>query len=429
MRILKTTQTYYPYLHMGGPPAKVRAIARELARRGHEVTVLTADLGQERESEGSSSKADETINKRARGWRSQEDGVEAVYLRTLQNYRATTINPQILTFCARRIRDYDVVHIYGLYDLFGSIAAWFCRRHNVPYVLEPLGMFGPKVRSQNKKRLYRKLVGNALFAGASVVVANSDTERNELIAGGTAEEKIVLRRNGIDLAEFQALPAPGAFRAKHNLGDKTPLLLFLGRISFIKGLDQLVNAFAQVGRLHPSACLIIAGPDDADGCAEAIQKTVSKCQLRGRVLLTGPLYANNRLEAFVDADFLVLPSRYESFGNVAAEAIACGTPVLVTDSCGIAPLIDGRAGLVVACEVDGLRSGIERLLQDQELSSKLRAGCAQVASNLSWDEPITTMENIYASLTTQGAAPLSGELPISAEKTAEERKRMEATVS
>jgi glycosyltransferase involved in cell wall biosynthesis len=427
MRILKTTQTYYPYLRMGGPPAKVRAIARGLARRGHEVTVLTADLGQEQESEGSTSRPNAEINNEhapgrrapddargsrsheaatgwrshASGWRSQEDGVEAVYLRTLQNYRATTINPQILTFCARQVRDYDLVHIYGLYDLFGSTAAWFCRRHGVPYVLEPLGMFGPKVRSQNKKRLYRKLVGNALFAGARVVVANSDTERNELIAGGIAAEKIVLRRNGIELAEFQTLPAAGTFRGKHNLDDKTPLLLFLGRISFIKGLDQLVNAFAQVVRVHPDARLVIAGPDDADGCTEAIRKTVAEFELGNRVILSGPLYGDERLQAFVDADVFVLPSRYESFGNVAAESIACGTPVLVTDRCGIAPLIDGSAALVVPCEVDGLRAGMERLLENDGLRSRLRAGCSQVARKLSWDEPVEQTERLYRSLVSQ----------------------------
>jgi len=434
MRILKTTQTYYPYLSKGGPPAKVRAIARALVRRGHEVTVLTADLGEGSGAVGSSSRQEEEAGadgrssrqgreveprteaatgaegrsrkRSARGWDSREDGVEAIYLRTVHNYRATTINPAIFGFCARRLRDFDVVHIYGLYDLFGSIAAWFCRRQGIPYVLEPLGMFGPKVRSQQKKRLYRKLAGNAVFEGARVVIATSETERMELIAGGISEEKIVLRRNGIDLLEFQTLPAGGAFRARHKLDDSTPLILFLGRISFIKGLDLLIKAFAEVSQIHPQARLVIAGPDDADGCAEAIRKAVAEFQLGDRVILSGPLYGNERLEAFVDADIFVLPSRYESFGNVAAESIACGTPTLVTDECGIAPLIDGSAGLVVPCDVDGLRKGMKRLLEDEDLLAQLRSGCAEVAKNLSWEEPVGAMEALYHSLVSEGRAPL-----------------------
>ncbi len=416
MRILKTTQTYYPYLSKGGPPAKVRAIARGLARRGHEVCVLTADLDQEQEAgrggrsrrqaleagaERASGANDADGGSRkssARSWESRDDGVKAIYLRTLQNYRATTINPQILSFCARRLRDYDVVHIYGLYDLFGSIAAWFCRRREIPYVLEPIGMFGPKVRSQKKKRLYRKLIGDALFEGASVVVANSDTERRELIDSGIPEEKIVLRRNGIDLAEFQTLPARGAFRAKHNLDDKTPLILFLGRISFIKGLDHLVKAFAQLAQVHRDARLVIAGPDDEDGCARAVHELIEQFHLRERVRLAGPLYGDEKLQAFVDADFVVLPSRYESFGNVAAEAIASGTPVLVTDQCGIAPLIEGSAGLVVSCDVESLRDGLKRLVEEKNLLAQLCARCVQVAKDLSWDEPVETMERLYESL-------------------------------
>jgi glycosyltransferase involved in cell wall biosynthesis len=402
MRILKTTQTYYPYLSKGGPPVKVRGIAKALARRGHQVTVLTACFN---DAEPDVPLNAPTSLSRSGSWISQDKDLEAVYLSTLVNYRATTINPRVVNFCLKRLRDFDVVHIYGLYDLLGSVVAWFCRRRGIPYVLEPLGMFGPKVRSQKKKRLYRRLVGNALFQGAAVVIATSETERAELIAGGIAEAKIVLRRNGLDLGEFETLPPRGAFRAKLGLSEQQPLLFFLGRLSFIKGLDLLVQAFSQIdalralpdGRASAPTCarLVIAGPDDDDGCAQTIRGLIDQLQLRGRVILTGPLYGNERLQAFIDADVFVLPSRYESFGNAAAESLACGTPVLVTDTCGIAPLVDGRSGLVVACDVEGLRDGMNSLLKDRSLFARLRDGCAGVAQSLSWDAPVEQMERIY----------------------------------
>jgi len=401
MRILKTTQTYYPYLSKGGPPAKVRAIAKALVGRGHEVTVLTADLGQGQATGaggagGAGGPAGGTDGKiGANGWTSQDDGVNAIYLRTLQNYRATTINPQVLSFCARRLRDYDLVHIYGLYDLIGSTAGWFCRRYSIPYVVEPLGMFGPKVRSQQKKRLYRKLVGNALFGGAKAIIATSETEREELIDGGIPAEKIVLRRNGIDLSEFESLPARGAFRAGLAFDEESPLIVFLGRLSAIKGLDNLVKAFA---RLETETHLVIAGPDDHDGCAETVQALIDEFGLGNRVTLAGPLYGKKKLEALVDATFFVLPSRYESFGNAAAESIACGTPVLVTDRCGIAPLIDGSAGLVVPYDVEALHGGMKRMIEDRAFLTQLQSRCAEIARGLSWDEPVSEMERLYDSL-------------------------------
>jgi glycosyltransferase involved in cell wall biosynthesis len=114
--------------------------------------------------------------------------------------------------------------------------------------------------------------------------------------------------------------------------------------------------------------------------------------------LTGPLYAQEKLQALADADLFVLPSRYESFGNAAAEAIACGVPILITDGCGIAPLVDGRAGLVVSCSIEGVRDGFCRLLDDDELLRQLRAGATEFARELSWDEPVEQMERIYSSL-------------------------------
>jgi glycosyltransferase involved in cell wall biosynthesis len=391
MRILKVTQTYYPYLNNGGPPAKVSSIAKTFVGRGHDVTVLTADRGP----------GDHTaINnqwKRSKidlGWQSLRDGVQTIYLRTTLSYRSATLNPQIFKFCHQLLAGYDVVHVYGLYDLLGCIVARACVRRGTPYVLEPLGMFGPKIRSKRKKRLYGWLIGAHLFRDAKVVIANSEHEREELIRGGIAREKIVLRRNGLELAEFQHLPSRGAFRAKLGIGEDVPLVLFIGRLSFIKGLDVLVRAFENVGR---QATLVIAGPDDQDGCARSIRKLISKLRLDQRILLTGPLYEKEKLEAFVDANLFVLPSRHESFGNAAAESVACGTPVIVTDRCGIAPFIDGQVGIVTPCDVEQITRGINLLLDDRSQLLRLAKNCVPMAHGLSWDEPVEAMERLYAS--------------------------------
>lgn len=152
-----------------------------------------------------------------------------------------------------------------------------------------------------------------------------------MIDGGIAEEKIVLRRDGLELSEFRSLPSQGSFRKKLGISDQQPLLLFLGRLSFIKGLDVLVQAFSQI---ESDAKLVITGPDDADGCVPAVRRLIQELKLSERVILIGPLYDIEKLEAFVDADVCVSPSRYESFGISAAESVACGTPVLVTDKCG-----------------------------------------------------------------------------------------------
>jgi glycosyltransferase involved in cell wall biosynthesis len=90
-----------------------------------------------------------------------------------------------------------------------------------------------------------------------------------------------------------------------------------------------------------------------------------------------------------------LPSRYENFGNTAAEAIACGTPVIVSDRCGIAPLVDQRAGLVTSYDETALASTIRDLLGNTALYHRLKAGCPEIANELSWDRIIDQMQASY----------------------------------
>lgn len=372
MRVLNVTQVYYPYFDKGGPVAKIKGLCDALAQRGHQVEVVTADQGPRAKELTATANPD----------------VPVTYLRSWLRYRTATVCPGILPFCALHRDRFDIVHIFGLYDSLGAVAGIVCRRRGIPYVVEPLGMYRPIVRSLRKKRLYSWLLGARLISGAHTVIATCEQERQDLLEGGVAGGKIVLRRNGLDLTTFKALPTDGRFRAAHGLHKDQPLVLFLGRISFVKGLDVLVRAF---NGLDLKATLVIAGPDDGDGCLETIRKTAGD-----RVAIIGPLYGPEKLEALVDADVLALSSRNESFGNSAAEAIACGTPVLVTERCGIASFVADRVGLVVSFEEGAVRGGLRRLLVDEGLRSRLRATCPEVAAELSWDEPIEIMESLYA---------------------------------
>src|SRR5579863_4268268 len=133
VKILKVVQAYYPFQEMGGPVVKVRALTRGLAKRGHEVTVLTADLGLSRRKP-----SDVHVKRTAGGWRSNQDGIETIYLDTLGRYRALTINPAVLGFCRSRGSEFDVTHFYGLYDVLGPTVSYVCRANRVPYVVEPM---------------------------------------------------------------------------------------------------------------------------------------------------------------------------------------------------------------------------------------------------------------------------------------------------
>src|SRR6202521_2314249 len=219
MRILNITQSYYPFLDKGGPTVKVRALARGMAAAGHQVTVLSADQG----FDTATRKTVDAIPTRW-GFEAHEDGVEAVYLQTRARYRALTWNPGVAAFCRARLASYDLIHIYGLYDLIGPQVASACRRLPRPYVVEPMGMFRPIVRNIWMKRIYRAVLGGIMLRGASRLIATAEQERQELLDGGIPNRKIVVRRNGIDMpAEF---PPPGRFRNQWDIPNNVKLVLF-----------------------------------------------------------------------------------------------------------------------------------------------------------------------------------------------------------
>ena len=395
MRILNVTETYAPFLEFGGPPVKVRALSEGLARRGHTVGVLTADWGLEKRMQTPEERI--TAERSPFGWRCTENGVQAIYLPTWLRYRTVSWNPAVKRYCRVRLQNFDVIHIFGLYDLLGPAVASACRVRNLPYVLEPIGMFVPIVRSLRLKGLYHLVWGRRLFEGASAVIATSDQEAEELAAGGVPGEKIALRRNGVEVPE--SWPKPGEFQKAHGIAEDAKLVLYLGRLSEKKSPDLLLQAFARLPEQlgGKTLQLVFAGPDEG-GMTSQLEQMATQLGVRTRLQLPGPVFGADKWAAYRDADVFVLPSQNENFGNTAAEAVAAGTPVIVTEQCGIAPLLADEAGVVVPHDSDALSEAILRVLDEMELRARLASGCAKVTSRLGWDEPIREMESLYAKL-------------------------------
>jgi glycosyltransferase involved in cell wall biosynthesis len=380
MRILNVTQSYELFRERGGLAIKVHAIAEHTARAGASVTVLTTAYE----------------NARATG-SAGISGIEVVYLPTLANYRAVTLNPGIFQFCSRRLAEFDFVHIYGLYDLLGPAVARAARVRHVPYVVEPMGMFRPLFRNLLLKRLYHRVLGRSLLRGASCVIATSALEREEFIQGRLPADKIELRRNGIDIPA--SFPPPGAFRKKFRIPANLKLILFLGRLVPKKSPDMLLDAFARwQANGGPPAMLILAGPHESGGYFGHLLRFAFRLGLQDRVRFTGPLFEDDKWAAYRDADLFVLPSQNENFGNAAAESVAAGTPVIVTDQCGIAPWVVPGAGLSIPHRLDALQAAITRIFADDALLTRLRSGCRDVAQSLSWDEPMAQQLEIYRRL-------------------------------
>jgi glycosyltransferase involved in cell wall biosynthesis len=395
MRILNVTQTYFPFLEFGGPPVKVRSLSLQLAKLGHQVTVLTADWGLQ--ARASAGEAERCAERTPLGWRLAESGIEAIYLPSWLRYRALSWNPGIAGFCRARLWNFDVAHIFGLYDFLGPAIAAACRRRGIPYVVEPIGMFVPIVRNFLLKRMYHLALGQRMLRDSRTIIATSPQEVAELVSSGLAPEKIVVRRNGVEMPERQ--PERGSFRASAGIPEDAKVVLYLGRLSEKKSPDVLLQAFASLCKAARGTelRLVFAGPDEG-GMRAKLQELAGELGISAQVKIRGAVYGEEKWSAYRDADVFVLPSQNENFGNTAGEAVAAGTPVIVTENCGVAPLLADVAGLVVAYDTAAIAQALARVLWEPGLHARLTTGCGKVAARLDWDEPAEEMASLYEGL-------------------------------
>jgi glycosyltransferase involved in cell wall biosynthesis len=366
LRILFAAPAWWPATAFGGPVAVARELTTRLAARGHTVEVVTTSL---------------TGLDRPGSWRSrveERDGVRVHYLATPARYRWMGFTPTLPLELARIERP-DVVHVFGFRDPVTSGAAAWARLRRIPYVFEPLGMFRPRLRKVALKRALDSTLYRGVASGAAAVVVSSSVERDDVAAGGVVPvERIHVRGNGFP----EPFETPATDRAELAIPDGAPVILYVGRIAAGKGIEHLVAALHEL----PEAHLVLVGPDDRHGVAETLGGD--------RVHVLGPT-DGPPLGLYRLADVFVLPSAGESFGMAAAEAAAAGTPVVVTDRCGVADFLAEGEALVVPDDRKAILDAVRSVLADPLLRGRLAAGGAAAARRSSWEAVTERQEELY----------------------------------
>lgn len=149
--------------------------------------------------------------------------------------------------------------------------------------------------------------------------------------------------------------------------------------------------------------LVIAGPEGEPKYGAYLKKCARASGVEFRIVFTGPLYDEEKKAALDDTDIFALPSRYENFANVAAEAIACRIPVIISDACGISSLVNDVAGVVIPPTRADLARAIQSLLSNKSLYERLQQGCPAVAAQLDWSVLSVQMENCYAEVLSENS--------------------------
>lgn len=386
MNVLIVTPYYYPALYYGGPVRVVYECTRRLVKLGHDVTVYTTDVLD------SNTRHDKEMD--------VVEGVRVRYFRNISNNLACRSHAFLPIGFYSALRngcsEFDVIHIHEYYTFLTVSAARFARKHNVPFLLSAHGSL-PVIEErgrQGRKIVFNWLFSNMILRNISGAIALNEEEKKNYKHLGVPDEKIDIIPNGIDTEEFCCLPEPSEFRNRYNVKRDEKIILFVGRIHEIKGLDILINAFNGILQSIRGIKLVLAGPDD--GYMQTLKGMALGNDIFSDVIFTGLLSGKEKLAAYSAADIFVLPSRSEGFPVTVLEACASGLPVILTDRCNFPEIKTYGAGLEVPCMESPLYEALISILGNDEQRKEMgNNGKSMVLSKYNWDSIVKRLEEVY----------------------------------
>lgn len=294
----------------------------------------------------------------------------------------------------------SLFHGNGMWDYPVHSMTKVARKRNIPYILSPHGMLEPWVL---KVKRLKKELGLILFeyndlAQAKCIHATAKSEALSIRALGL-KNPIAIIPNGIDLSEYVHAPK------EYKKPERT--ILFLSRIHPKKGIELLIDAWAIVkpSLKHNWKIRIVGNGEES--YINTLNQQISKKGLVNELVIEGPLFNENKLEAFRDADLFVLPTYSENFGIVILEALASGIPVITTKGAPWEQLTILNAGWWIEIGVDPLVDALTKALQltDAERKSMGLNGRAMVEADYSIQSVADKMMALYSWVAGEAPAP------------------------
>jgi D-inositol-3-phosphate glycosyltransferase len=307
---------------------------------------------------------------------------------------------------------YDLIHSH--YWMSGLAAINLKQKWSVPIVhmFHTLGLMKNRV-AQSAEELegaYRIEGEQAVLTNADRIIAATTAEYAQLLWLYQADvSKIVIVPPGVDVCKFYPIPPD---EAKEYVGVPPcgRMILFVGRIEPLKGLDVLIEAISLIRRNDEmkeiSFCLVIIGGEAEDGADHEnieiarIKALSEQYGLNEFVTFLGKRSQDSLPYYYSAAEAVVVPSQYESFGMVALEAMACGKPVVASQIGGLAYLVqDGITGYTVPVDDPAaLADRLTLLLRDHELRERLGIQAVRVAQDYAWDKIASKLIPVYDSI-------------------------------
>jgi glycosyltransferase involved in cell wall biosynthesis len=364
IRLLRVIPRYAPAWRYGGSVRFSYDLDTALVERGFHITVYTTDQIDERH--------------RSQDRRERLHGIDIHRFANPWNYLASQapwlgLYPVGLRSALNRtIKDFDLVHVT---EARGAHARWTfaaARGTGVPVVWSPLGGLAPGVGIRKPYRRGYDVVHDTarLVREARVLIAQSAHEAAVFETFGAEPSRVSTIGLGVDERWFRQLPPRGQFRHAVGIERDDPVVLFVGRLHPTKGLDILLRASAIIRRTYPTLQVVLIGWDH--GALRTVMRVSRALGLERAVRVLPPAFEVARVQAYVDADvFAVAATTYEETSLAALEAVASGTPCVLTKQCEI-PGLHAGGGIVTECDPEAFAAGLSAMLADPHRTERAR---------------------------------------------------------
>ena len=379
----------------GGLNVYVRSLGREMARRGHTMDVFT------RRTAADSPEITHLDDPDGAGGRTRIiqiaagplDADKRAQRRYLEEFRRG-----VVAFQERNGLSYDLVHSH--YWMSGWVGRTLADCWETPHVV----MFHTLAEAKNRHHLgerepkYRIAGERTVVAGADRIICAGEGEARMLTDLYRAQRSgISVIPCGVDVDHFRPIDRAEA-RAHVGLDADEPLILFVGRIEPLKGIDVLIQAASHLE--GPFRVLVVGGDEKDERRLRDLARLARELGVEERVTFTAAVTHDDLPYYYNAADVCAVPSYYESFGLVALEAMACGVPVVATRVGGLKDTVrDGRTGYLVPWRCpEPFAERLDLLLTNEPLRRSLGREARAVAETYRWSHVAEQVESVYHDL-------------------------------
>ena len=306
----------------------------------------------------------------------------------------------MLAFQERQGLDYQLVHSH--YWLSGWAGRAFSQALSIPHIVtfHTLSRIKMQSRAGEREPLQRQQVEAELLADADGIIAFSPHERDAMARlYGADASRIHLIPCGVDLSAFRPLDREESRQRLGLNGDK--VLLYVGRIESLKGVELLVHTVAQLDTCEPVRALVVGDDNGQDNELARIRRLAETLQVEDAFDFVGRVPQEELPVYYSAADVCVVPSFYESFGLAALEAMACGTPVVASRVGGISTVVQhGRTGYLKSWRCpEAFANSLEMLISSKSLQHSMGQAARRRAEDLSWEKIAGRIAAVYQALT------------------------------